>query len=140
MPSTQSMSSERSRSLPGRWLGLALLFFACGEQDDRPARWSYIHETIIRPSCTTSGCHSELGHAADLVLEDSEDAYRELVGAICGNDPTGRNFVAPGQPENSSLMYQLLGIERVRMPPDIPLPEVDIALIERWILEGALCN
>jgi hypothetical protein len=25
----------------------------------------------------------------------------------------------------------------VRMPPDLPLPEVDIQLIGRWILDGA---
>jgi hypothetical protein len=38
-------------------------------------------------------------------------------------------------------MYLLLGIEvRTAMPPDRPLPEADVALIERWILEGARCN
>ena len=117
---------------------------ACGE-DDRPASWSYIHTAIIAPSCATASCHSEDNAEAGVDLHSIESAYTILVGRACdANNPPGqaqRNFVAPGQPERSRLLYLLIGEEVPRqMPPDRPLPDGDIDLVERWILEGALCN
>jgi hypothetical protein len=117
---------------------------ACGE-DDRPASFAYIHAAIIAPNCATSSCHTEENAQGSVKLHSVEASYAILVGRACeSNDPPGqaqRNFVAPGQPERSTLMYLLLGEEVKRqMPPDLPLPERDIDLIERWILEGAQCN
>ena len=117
---------------------------ACGE-DDRPASWSYIHTAVIAPSCATSSCHTQENAQADVDLHSIDSAYRILVGRDCDADnppgPSDRNFVAPGQPERSALMYLLIGEEVKRqMPPDRPLPPRDINLVERWILEGALCN
>lgn len=117
---------------------------ACGE-DDRPASWSYIHTAIIAPSCATSSCHTEDNAEAGVDLHSIESAYTILVGRACdSNNPPGqaqRNFVAPGQPERSRLMYLLIGEEVPRqMPPDRPLPDGDVDLVERWILEGAQCN
>ena len=38
-------------------------------------------------------------------------------------------------------MYLLIGDNVARaMPPDRPLPDVDIDLIENWILAGAPCD
>jgi len=125
--------------------GAALLWLgACGE-DDRPASWSYIHTAIIAPSCATSSCHTEDNAEAGVDLHSIESAYTILVGKACeSNNPPGqalRNFVSPGQPERSALMYLLIGEEVPRqMPPDRPLPDGDIDLVERWILEGAQCN
>lgn len=117
---------------------------ACGE-DDRPASWSYIHTAIIAPSCATSSCHTKENELAGVDLHSVDAAYAILVGRTCDpDDPPDlveRNYVAPGQPERSALMYLLIGDEVKRqMPPDRPLPERDIDLVERWILEGALCN
>jgi hypothetical protein len=75
---------------------------------------------------------------------DCDRGYTYLTGRICG-EPVGpgappRNYVTPGSPEFSQLVYQLRGAGRDRMPPDGALPEVEIALIERWILEGAPCE
>src|SRR5262245_4188594 len=116
---------------------------ACGE-DDRPASWSYIHTAIIAPNCATSSCHTQENAQAGVDLHSIDSAYEILVGRDCDpSSPPGssRNFVAPGQPERSNLMYLLLGVEsKGPMPPDRPLPDRDIELIERWILEGALCN
>ena len=74
-----------------------------------------------------------------------EAAYAILVGHACEAPPSAgappRNFVAPGEPERSRLMYLLIGDEVKRqMPPDRALPDVDIDLIEQWILEGATCD
>jgi hypothetical protein len=77
-------------------------------------------------------------------LSTPDAAYLVLTGRVCGGpeapgQPVG-NFVRPGQPESSELMYLLRGNQITIMPPDVPLPDVEIALIERWILEGATCD
>ena len=45
-------------------------------------------------------------------------------------------FVVPGDPA-SPLLFMLDGTERARMPPDAPLPAVDVELFERWVVAGA---
>ena len=119
----------------------AFSLLACGD-DERPATFQYIHTAIIAQNCVTSGCHSELAQVADINLEALEDAYVELTGRACEDDGLDtRRYVTPGQPENSQLMYLLLGAEVPRpMPPDVQLPDAEIDLIEQWILEGAPCN
>ena len=114
------------------WLCLLVLPCACGGPDDRPARWSYIYPAVIQPSCATAGCHSKLTRTAGLELESAAESYSVLVGP----DGTG-NLVVPGQPDQSKLMFLLRGVETRRMPPDGPLPDADIRLVERWILDGA---
>jgi hypothetical protein len=115
-----------------RRLALLWIVAGCGDADpaDRPARFAYIQAAILEPSCATAGCHSELSRTAGLVLEgDSDRVLDELVD---------EGFVYPGVVEASPLLYFLRGeLGAVRMPPDAPLPEGDIALIERWIDAGA---
>jgi hypothetical protein len=113
------------------------------EIDPRPASFPYIWAAIIQPGCTTSGCHSKLSATYGLQYESMEGTYYALTGRACGQELTGeapRNYVVPGHPDRSKLMYLLTGEQLRRMPPDAPLPEPDIALIERWILAGALCE
>jgi len=108
-----------------------------------PTSWSYIHEAIIVPNCTASACHSRLSSAFGIGLFDREGAYVALTGTVCGQDDPAqpaRNFIAPGDPARSKLIALLRGTEVGPMPPDVALPEAEIDLIERWILEGAACN
>lgn len=122
----------------------------CEHSADRPARWSYIHASIIVPSCTTAGCHSALTAIAGLNLTDKHGAYTVLTGHICGEpvrpqDPP-RNYVTPFSADYSQLVYQLRGADadgrpyRDVMPPDMPLPDAEVELVERWIDEGAACD
>ena len=134
------------RHARARWLALAavLAIGGCGE-DDRPASFEYIHTAFLAPNCATASCHSEAVSQAGVRLHTVEAAYTMLVGRPCDADDLDeqaeRNFVDPGHPERSRLMYLLRGEEvRKAMPPDRLLPEPDIELIERWILEGASCN
>ena len=60
------------------------------------------------------------------------DGYRALLEA----EP--EPFVRPGAPRESRLMYLLAGVYVARaMPPEAPLPTVDVELVERWICAGA---
>jgi len=45
--------------------------------------------------------------------------------------------VTPFDPAGSRLVNMLSARDAPRMPPDRPLTEVDIRLVERWILDGA---
>lgn len=123
---------------------VAALAGACAQVDDRPATWSYVYATVIQPSCTTSNCHSQQASTAGLRLHTREAAYTYLTGRLCNplndDNQADHNFVVPYDPERSKLMYQLRGREVYPMPPDVPLPDSEIELVERWILEGAQCN
>ena len=122
----------------------AALLTGCMDPDEQPVSFSYVYETIIQPNCTSSNCHSALAATAGLQFHVKEGAYSYLTGRLC--DAPGlpgeasHNFVVPYQPERSRLMYLLRGEETLRMPPDVALPDVEIELVERWILEGATCD
>jgi hypothetical protein len=112
---------------------------ACQDVDDRPPTWSYIHATIIAPNCTTSNCHTDISQAAGISFDDPDEGYRALAGVNCGSG-TANDLVVANQPEASKLMYLLRGEEIRVMPPDVPLPDVEIELIEIWIEGGAPCD
>ncbi len=115
-----------------------------------PARWSYIHTTIIVPACTTAGCHSKLTAIAGLDLTGYEGSYTILTGHICGEPPhpqdPPRNYITPFSADYSQLMYQLRGADaagrpyRNVMPRDTRLPELEIELVGEWIDRGARCD
>jgi len=100
----------------------------CGGPDDRPARWSFIAPAIVEPSCATISCHSAVTGRAGVTLEPREVAWHTLVD---------RHFVIRDQPALSEMVALLRAEGSRRMPPDFALPEVDIALIEHWIANGA---
>ena len=124
------------------WAAALVAVAACDGVEDRPASWEYVHTAVIRPACATAGCHSKLTAQAGLDLSTPDSAYVFLTGHACEptpGQPPG-NYVFPGQPERSLLMYLLRGEGVDIMPPDVPLPAGEIALIEQWILEGAPCD
>lgn len=112
---------------------------ACQDVDDRPATWSYIHATIIAPNCTTSNCHTDISQAAGISFDDPDESCACLTTSTCGNR-LDAGFVVAGDLESSKLWYLLRGEEIRRMPPDVPLPDIEIEIVERWIQEGAECD
>ncbi len=85
-----------------------------------------------------------MSSAAGLDLSTANAAYSYLLGRACDappnpQDATG-NYVFPFQPARSRLLYLLRGDRTTIMPPDSPLPESEIAIVEQWILEGASCD
>ena len=108
------------------WIALVLggVFIGCGAGgEQRPPKWSFISPVIIQPSCATANCHSQLAERSGVTLDTVADGYQQLVQ---------RHFVRPGDPANSALMALLQGRGARRMPPDFPLPQVDIDLIGSW--------
>jgi hypothetical protein len=98
---------------------------ACGTTpDDRPATVEVVALSILAPSCGQVQCHSTTtnleGYAFD-TFDAAKDALRGLVG------PTAAQ----------SELVDVLRSDEERMPPDSPLAEEDIVLIETWIDSGA---
>jgi hypothetical protein len=111
-------------------VAVAVALIGCGSAtDDRPAKWSFISATITEPSCATVNCHSAIANRAAVDLADRTNGYNDLIN---------RGFVIPGDTTGSSTILSLMrGQGSLRMPPDAPLPEADIMLIDRWIQMGA---
>jgi hypothetical protein len=156
------MNPTRATSPPS-WVILLLLSVcvtlssACGSVDDRPAAWGYISPALFQPACATSSCHSRAVAVAGLDLSDPDRGYTSLTGLwVWIVDPSGtpeqgckpmdgkvfcqrphRPLVTPFDPAQSRVVNMLRAQHAPRMPPDRPLPEADIRLVERWILNGA---
>jgi hypothetical protein len=110
---------------------------ACGVTDDRPPTLEYITRTILAPTCAAAQCHSafkmEVGDQFDTV-----EATRQSIvvnGLVSTLEPTASvlyGSITVGYP---SILNP--GSGNVRMPFDAPMPDVDVALILRWIEDGA---
>ncbi len=131
----------------------ALAAIGCSSRDDRPAAWGYISPAIFQPACATSSCHSRGIAVGGVDFSDPDRGYNSLTAAWFidamgtpedGCEPWHATMVCPGKPlvtaydpGQSRLVSMLRARGAARMPPDRPLPEVDIALVESWILDGA---
>ena len=129
----------------------------CGDAG-RTATWAYISPIILQPNCATGSCHSPAAAADGLDFSTPARGYTSLTGLwVWVDDPTQsgqpgcgkaadttvcekqyRPLVTPYDPAQSRLVSVLRGRDAPRMPPDRPLDEADIELIETWILDGAL--
>jgi hypothetical protein len=127
-------------------LGLLGAGTGCGGTNDpRPATWSYVSTAILEPSCATANCHSAIAQRAGVDLSTRVTGYASLVTG--DKDMVGGKYViskmlAPTltddqRLERSSVPKLMRAIGNLRMPPDLPLPEPDIALFESWIRAGA---
>ena len=147
---------------PAALSALALGFFlwCSGGTDSRPAVWGFISPEIMQPNCATTSCHSPAAAVSGLDFSTPESGYTSLTGLWVwlvvpdgGAVPPGvpctsvngvvtceqmlRPLVTPYDPEGSTLVNSLRARNLPRMPPDRPLAEADIELVERWILNGA---
>ena len=116
---------------------------ACGGADDgRDATWGFISPVIIQQNCATSSCHSHASAVAGLDLSTVNDGYTSLLNlrlpVRASQGEKARTLVVPYNPDESRLVQMLRARGARRMPPDRPLPGADIALVERWILAGAV--
>jgi hypothetical protein len=131
------MLSPRLACLAVVAAALSIAVSGCnGSTDDRPPNWSFISATITEPSCATVNCHSAITHQGGVDLSAREIGYQTLVTNSAG--PT--YYVYPGYPQYSPIVNLMNAEGSIRMPPDNPLPQADIVLIENWISAGAHDN
>jgi len=132
----------------------------CKQFDDRPAEWAYLSPAIFQPNCATTSCHNPAAAVSGLDFSTPENGYDSLtrlwvwvvfppdaaapLDAPCGVvngtrvcEEQERPLVTPYDPAGSRVVNMLRARNAPRMPPDRPLPELDIELVERWILNGA---
>lgn len=105
-------------------------FGATGAEDHRkePSRLTYNDvEAIFHTHCIM--CHSGPNAPKNLRLNSYENI---MAGSVDGP------VVVPGKPDQGSLLKHIKGISQPRMPfGQPPLPQDQIAEIERWISAGA---
>ena len=130
-------------------LGAGLVIGAgagCGTEDNRPAEWSFISPVIMAPNCATASCHSKGAAVSGLDLSTVDDGYKSLLKLEVRlypnekderEDPDPRPLVTPCRPDQSRIINMMKARGAQRMPPDRPMSQSDIALIEQWILDGA---
>lgn len=112
----------------------ALLAVACGGNDEPPASQLVDYRRDILPIFSEHcfACHGpdEGRRLAGLRLDTRDDAIAER--------PDGRRAIAPGEPAASLVIERVRETDPARrMPPGGALSEAQIALLERWIAEGA---
>lgn len=129
------------------WFGtfaLGALGIGCGEES-RPATFSYIAPVLLAPNCATSSCHGPGAAVAGLDFSTVDASFKGLRGqrlpkrgkAETADDERFRVMVVPGNPSESRLVNMLRARGANRMPPNRPMAEADIRLIEEWIASGA---
>jgi hypothetical protein len=96
---------------------------ACGTTDDRPATLEVVSLTVLAPSCGMVACHSTTTKTEGYAFDTLTSARESL-----------RGLVSPGDPSRSHLIEVLRSRE---MPPDSPMADQDVALVEAWIAGGA---
>jgi hypothetical protein len=110
-----------------RLLLMAALLPACGTTpDDRPATVEVISLEILAPTCGQVQCHSTTTRLEDLAF-DTFDASRDSL----------RDMGVTRSPTRNQLWEVLQGGGEERMPPDSPLNDQDMALIQTWLQAGA---
>ncbi|HPG11952.1 MAG TPA: c-type cytochrome, partial [Chitinophagaceae bacterium] len=88
---------------------------------------------ILISNCAMSGCHDNASHQDGVILT----SYQTVMATA---------DVRPGRPENSDLYEVIIDTDledRMPRPPQAPLQQDQIALIRKWIEQGALdltCN
>ena len=116
-------SVQLSRLVPA--LLAAALAAGCGTTDDRPATLEVVSLEILAPTCGAVQCHSTTTQLEGLAF-DTLDAARESLRRL---------GVRAGRGGELLEVIQADGEEQ--MPPDMPMFEQDVALIQKWIAAGA---
>ena len=150
------ISKHRFVALARVAITLAATATACGTTDDRLAVWTYVSAELFQPNCATASCHSRAVAVAGLDFSDPDRGYRSLTGLqVWVPDPDGaiggdcrtvgttvycereRPLLLAFNPAQSRVVNMLRARAAPRMPPDRPMSEPDIRLVESWILDGA---
>ncbi|MDH3772584.1 MAG: hypothetical protein OET79_16565, partial [Nitrospirota bacterium] len=111
------------------WSGSTLAAEEASKSDNPVSYWNDIRP-ILQASC--QGCHQPAKAKGDYILTD----VKRLIAGGESDEPA----LVAGKPAESFLIEQITPVKgKVEMPPkDDPLHETEIALIAKWIAEGAV--
>lgn len=108
-------------------LALAVGLTACGTTpDERPVTIEVVALSILAPTCGQVQCHSTSTHLEGYAF-DTLSAAKAALGRLVNKTNLPR----------SKILSVLTADGEERMPPDAPLAEEDIALIQAWVDAGA---
>ncbi|WP_235952242.1 DUF1549 domain-containing protein [Crateriforma spongiae] len=139
LPSVVTTGSVRPGVLlPFTLLGCLLAFgpiatlWAESSRADDPAPVSYHRDVlpIFRQNCF--GCHQAAKDQGDYRMTD-------FASLVAGGE-SGQPAIVPGKPDESYLVEQITPIDGVAAMPAAPMKALDddeVALVRRWIAEGA---
>jgi hypothetical protein len=118
----------------GRFTFIAAFVFLAVRADAQPLQFNRDVRPIFSDKCLS--CHGQDAANKGIRLRlDREDSAKGDLGG-------GRRAIVPGKPAESALLGRLRTANKaLRMPPvhtGAGLKEADIALLERWIEEGAV--
>lgn len=115
-----------------------------GSDDTGSTAFKELQDDVFTNKCTLASCHSVDFHAGELILEEGM-AYDELFDDVDNQAAIdeGIEQVVPGDPDASFLLIKVQGGLDPKYGTVMPqgssagLPEDDVALIRRWIEDGA---
>jgi hypothetical protein len=117
---------------------------ACGTTDDRPRTLEYITNTILAPNCASAQCHSAFKREVGDQFDTADAARNTIVLNVLFDqlDPEQSTLLKAITTGSPSVLEPGSGT-LVRMPYDSPMPDADVELIRRWLVEdgapGAQC-
>ncbi len=117
-----------------RSIALAVaLASGCGTApDDRPATLEVITLEILAPTCGQVQCHSSTTNLRGYALDTVAGARAALA------DKTSQDGLLKVSNGKTKLIEVIEATGGKRMPPDVPLADEDIALLQKWIDGGEL--
>ncbi len=126
---------QRIHSAVGVGLLMLLTSTSVSAEDKKPADEKITYEQhilpILREKCGT--CHNPSDKNGDLALDNYQSALQ--------GGASGEVIRIDGDAENSKLYRVVSHLSEPFMPPEQPkLPDAQIALIKKWIEQGALQN
>ena len=149
--------SPRARYAAGLTVFVLTLLIGCGDGGDgngsgspsgpppnQPPTFQRIQAEVFNVSCTSDSCHSHVGQAGNMILEEGY-SWDALAGHVPSNPIAashGLMRVLPGDPDHSFLLAKLTDTlaagEGVAMPYNTaPLDAATVEIIRDWIAAGA---
>ncbi len=150
---TQGCVPTRARfaGITAMLLGLASVVGCGGGGDSKPqtvpvatSTFERMQTQIFNVSCNSDSCHSHVGQAGDLILEEGS-SWNALINTPPSNPIAaahGFMRVMPGQPDASFILAKLTDAlaagEGIAMPYNVaPLTNDAVNVVRAWIVAGA---
>lgn len=116
---------------------VSLLLLGCGKREQKPVSFHDEIQPILNTRCVN--CHSAEKASGKIVLTSYE-------GVMNSRTVIGKKPIVVSENLSESWLYILSGTDQphYRMPPDtshvMPLPQDELLVLGKWIMQGARNN